>query len=172
MEERRVATMSQAHEVQQRLDEVQALRERLGTRQWQEEDWGLLERVLGSYERLLSMLCEAQITLKRLQTLIFGKRRRHGRASGTSTGGEAPGGGDDESGADTRPQSGVRRSGDEVPPPTCWGPSSRVWPLGDGDLRGGRAGGMPPRGLSRRPALPRVRPGAMIWRTTGGRETH
>ena len=55
-----MATMSQAHEVQQRLDEVKALRERLGTGRWQEEDWGLLERVLGSYERLLSMLCECQ----------------------------------------------------------------------------------------------------------------
>jgi hypothetical protein len=78
--------MSQAHEVQQHLDEVKSLRERLGLGQWQEEDWGLLERVLGSYERLLAMLCEAQITLKRLQTLLFGKRRqrRHGVASGTA----------------------------------------------------------------------------------------
>ena len=69
MEEGRMAAMSQAHEVQQHLDEVRALRERLDTGQWQEEDWGRLERVLGSYERLLSMLFEAQITLKRLQTL-------------------------------------------------------------------------------------------------------
>jgi hypothetical protein len=35
--------MSQAHEVQQHLDEVKSLRERLGTGQWQEEDWGILE---------------------------------------------------------------------------------------------------------------------------------
>src|SRR5438034_1178332 len=61
--------MSQAHEVEQHLDEVRSLRARLGTGRWQEEDWGMLERVLGAYERLLSMLCEAQLTLKRLQTL-------------------------------------------------------------------------------------------------------
>jgi len=118
-----VATMSQAHEVQQRLDEVKALRERLGTGRWQEEDWGLLERVLGSYERLLSMLCEAQITLKRLQTLVFGKRRqrRHGVASGTSASGGATGGCDHESGADARPQPGVETAGDEVQPPRAGG---------------------------------------------------
>jgi len=118
-----VATMSQAHEVRQRLDEVKALRERLGTGRWQEEDWGLLERVLGAYERLLSMLCEAQITLKRLQTLVFGKRRqrRHGVASGTSASGGATGGCDQESGADARPQPGVETAGDEVHPPRAGG---------------------------------------------------
>ena len=118
-----MATMSQAHEVQQRLDEVKALRERLGTGRWQEEDWGLLERVLGSYERLLSMLCEAQITLKRLQTLVFGKRRqrRHGVASGTAASGGATGGCDHESGADARPQPGVETAGDEVQPPRAGG---------------------------------------------------
>jgi len=121
VEEGRVAAMSQAHEVKQHLDEVKALRERLGTGRWQEEDWRLLERVLGSYERLLSMLCEAQITLKRLQTLVFGKRRRHGRASGTSAGGEATGAGDDESGAAARPQPGGGTSGDEVTPPRTGG---------------------------------------------------
>jgi transposase len=113
--------MSQAHEVQQHLDEVTSLRARLGTGQWQEEDWGRLERVLGAYERLLAMLCEAQITLKRLQTLVFGKRRRHGMASGTSAGGGATGGGDDESDADARPQPGVGMSGDEVKPPRAGG---------------------------------------------------
>ena len=118
-----MATMSQAHEVRQRLDEVKALRERLGTGRWQEEDWGLLERVLGAYERLLSMLCEAQITLKRLQTLVFGKRRqrRHGLASGTSARGGATGGCDHESGADARPQPGVETAGDEVHPPRAGG---------------------------------------------------
>src|SRR4030095_9363881 len=120
--------MSQAHEVQQRLDEVKALRERLGTGRWQEEDWGLLERVLGSYERLLSMLCEAQITLKRLQTLVFGKRRqrRHRGASGTyatgaGTGGGARGGCDNERGADARPQPDVETAGDEGQPPRAGG---------------------------------------------------
>ena len=118
-----MATMSQAHEVQQRLDEVKALRERLGTGRWQEEDWGLLERVLGSYERLLSMLCEAQITLKRLQTLVFGKRRqrRHGVASGTSASGGATGGCDHESGADARPQPGMETAGDGVQLPRAGG---------------------------------------------------
>src|SRR5712691_1965888 len=78
--------MSQADEVKQRLDEVQSLRERLGTERWQEEDWGILERVLGAYERLLGTLFEAQMTLKRLQTLLFGtrRRRRTAAASGTS----------------------------------------------------------------------------------------
>jgi hypothetical protein len=113
--------MSQAHAVQQHLDEVTSLRERLGTGQWQEEDWERLARVLGSYERLLAMLCEAQITLKRLQTLVFGKRRRHGMASGTSAGGGATGGGDDESGTAARLRPGVGMSGDEVTPPRAGG---------------------------------------------------
>ena len=115
--------MSRADEVQQSLDEVKSLRERLGTGYWQEEDWGMLDRVLGSYERLLSTLFEAQITLKRLQTLLFGKRRRrrHGLASGTSAGGGAAGGRDHESGADVRPRSGVGASDDEVKPPRSGG---------------------------------------------------
>src|SRR5262245_6554361 len=113
--------MSQAHEVQQHLDEVKSLRERLGTGQWQEEDWERLARVLGAYERLLAMLCEAQITLKRLQMLIFGKRRRHGMASGTSAGGGATGGGDDESGADARLKPGMGMTDGEVTPPRAGG---------------------------------------------------
>lgn len=114
--------MSQAHEVQQSLEEVKALRERLSTGRWQTEDWGLLERVLGSYERLLAMLCEAQITLKRLQTLIFGKRRRrrHGVASGTAVGGGAAAGGDHERherDTDASPRPGGRAADAEVPSP-------------------------------------------------------
>src|SRR4029453_14264377 len=113
--------MSQAHEVQQRLDEIKALRERLGTGRWQEEDWGLLERGLGAYEGLLSILCEGQSTLKRLQTLVFGKRRqrRHGVASGTSASGGATGGCDHESGADARPQPDVERGGGGGETPRC-----------------------------------------------------
>ena len=42
--------MSQAQEVQQHLDEIRALRARLGTEQWQETEWGRLERVLGAYD--------------------------------------------------------------------------------------------------------------------------
>ena len=78
--------MSRAHEVKQSLDEVQALLERLETAKWRSEDWGILQRVLRAYERLLSTLFEAQITLKRLQTLLFGtrRRRRHASASGAS----------------------------------------------------------------------------------------
>ena len=89
-----MAAISQASEVKQHLDEVQALRARLGTEPWQAEDWGRRERVLGAYERLLSLLFEAQMTLTRLQTLVFGKRRqrRHGVAAGTVARGEAPGG--------------------------------------------------------------------------------
>jgi hypothetical protein len=83
--------MSQAHEVQQSLDEVKALLARLDTASWRSEDWGRLQRVLRAYERLLSTLFEAQITLKRLQTLLFGKRRqrRHSAVSGAP---EAPAG--------------------------------------------------------------------------------
>src|SRR5262249_27611641 len=118
--------MSQAREVQQHLDEVKSLRARLGTERWQEGDWGLLERVLGSYERLVWMLCGAQVTLKRLQTLGFGKRRRHrnGVASGTSVGGEAADGCDKEStesDTDARPQPGVGTSGAAVNPSRAGG---------------------------------------------------
>jgi len=122
--------MSQAQEMKQRLDEVTSLRERLSTARWQEEDWRLLDRVLGSYAQLLSTLCEAQITLKRLQTLLFGqrRRRRNGLASGTSaagdseagSGGEA-GGRDDERGADARSKVGVGTVDDAVKPPRSGG---------------------------------------------------
>jgi hypothetical protein len=78
--------MSQAHEVQQSLDEVKALLERLETASWRSEDWGMLQRVLRSYERLLVTLCEAQITLKRLQTLLFGQQRRHHTTAASGAG--------------------------------------------------------------------------------------
>jgi transposase len=68
--------MSQAQEVKQSLDEVRSLLAHLETARWVEEDWGRLQRVLRSYERLLVTLFEAQITLKRLQALVFGQRRR------------------------------------------------------------------------------------------------
>jgi hypothetical protein len=69
------------------------------------------------------MLGEAQRTLKRLQTLVVGKRRqrRHGVAAGTAASGEAIGGCASESGADAWPQPGVETSGDEVPPPRAGG---------------------------------------------------
>jgi len=115
--------MSQAQEVKQSLDEVKSLRERLGTGRWQEEDWGILARVLGSYERLLSTLFEAQMTLKRLQTLLFGKRRqrRNRLASETSAGGGEAGGCDAESGANAQPGAGVGASGEAVKPPRSGG---------------------------------------------------
>jgi hypothetical protein len=102
--------MSQAQEVKQSLDEVKSLRERLNTASWREEDWGVLARVLGSYERLLGALFEAQMTLKRLQTLLFGKRRRHSTPSGA--GASVAGGSGEERGADTRPGSSVGASDD------------------------------------------------------------
>jgi hypothetical protein len=68
--------MSQAQEVKQSLDEVRSLLTHLETARRVEEDWGMLQRVLRSYERLLVTLFEAQITLKRLQALAFGQRRR------------------------------------------------------------------------------------------------
>ncbi len=119
--------MSRAHEVKQSLDAVKSLLERLETAHWRSEDWGIVQRVLRAYERLLSTLCEAQITLKRLQTLLFGKQRqrRHTATSGasdaaqgeTGVGGEAgpcaAGGGAEKRGADTRPRSGVGVADDE-----------------------------------------------------------
>ena len=77
--------MSQAHEVQQILEEIQALLAHLETASWVEEDWGMLRRVLQSYERLLQALFEAQMTLKRLQTLLFGTRRRRRTPSASGT---------------------------------------------------------------------------------------
>lgn len=86
MKERRVAATSQVHEVQQHLVEVQVLVAHLETASWVEEDWEVLHRVLQSYTRLLETLVEAQMTLKRLQALLFGprRRRRHPAASGTA----------------------------------------------------------------------------------------
>jgi hypothetical protein len=77
-------SQTQAQQVQQSLDEVQSLRQRLGTPQWRDEDWGLMDGVLASYARMLLALLEAQITVKRLMTLLFGKRRRRkSSAAGT-----------------------------------------------------------------------------------------
>lgn len=82
-------SQEQAKQVKQRLDEVQSLRQRLGTPQWREEDWGLVDGVLATYERMLMALLEAQISLKRLLTLLFGKRRRRkSSGSGPSSGDE------------------------------------------------------------------------------------
>ena len=69
-------SQTQAQQVKQSLDEVQSLRQRLGTPHWRAEDWGLVEGILASYERMLTVLLEAQISLKRLGTLLFGKRHR------------------------------------------------------------------------------------------------
>lgn len=79
-----MATTRQAHEVQQCLAEVQALLAHLETASWGEEDWELLRQVLQSYARLLETLREAQMTLKRLQALLFGTRRRHRHASASA----------------------------------------------------------------------------------------
>ena len=81
---------SQAHEVQQHLAEVQALVAHLETASWTEADWEVLRRVLLSYTRLLETLVEAQMTLKRLQALLFGTRRRHRHVSASATA-DAPG---------------------------------------------------------------------------------
>jgi transposase len=73
--------MRHTSEVQQSLEEVQGLLAHLETASWVEADWGILQRVLRSYARLLGTLCEAQITLKRLQALLFGSRRRRRTSS-------------------------------------------------------------------------------------------
>jgi transposase len=62
--------------VKQRLDEVQSLRQRLHPSRWREEDWGLADQVLASYERVLTALVEAQITLPQLLHLLRGQRRK------------------------------------------------------------------------------------------------
>ena len=82
-------SQTQAQQVKQSLDEVQSLRQRLGTPHWRAEDWGLVEGILASYERMLTVLLEAQISLKRLGTLLFGKRhRRKSSGLGRSSAGE------------------------------------------------------------------------------------
>jgi transposase len=75
-------SQTQTHQVQQCLDEVERLRQRLGAPDWGAADWVFLGGVLASYERMLKALLEAQITVKRLLTLLFGKRRRR-KSSGS-----------------------------------------------------------------------------------------
>lgn len=70
--------------MQQYLDDVAWLRQRLGAPDWGAEDWAFLGGVLASYERMLKALLESQITVKRLLTLLFGKRRRR-KSSGLET---------------------------------------------------------------------------------------
>ena len=120
-------SQEQAKQVKQSLDEVQSLRQRLGTPQWREEDWGLVDGVLATYERMLMALLEAQISLKRLLTLLFGKRRRRkSSGSGPSSGDEdaATDRSDDDvcgdkerQGVDTRCESVERWPQDDVKPP-------------------------------------------------------
>jgi hypothetical protein len=83
--------MSQAQEVKQSLDEVRSLLAHLETARWVEADWGRLLRVLRSYARLLVTLFEAQITLKRLQALVFGQRRRPSSSAAPGAGQGLPG---------------------------------------------------------------------------------
>ena len=60
MAERRTA-MHHTEEVHPRLEEVQGLLAHLETASWEEEDWGILQRVLQSYAQLLGTLFEAQM---------------------------------------------------------------------------------------------------------------
>ena len=69
-------SQTQSQQVKQSLDEVQSLRQRLGTPHWRAEDWGLVDGILASYERMLRVFLEAMVSLKRLGTLLFGKRHR------------------------------------------------------------------------------------------------
>jgi hypothetical protein len=82
----RGAARSPAHEVQQSLAEVRALWAPLETARWVEADGGMFQRVWRSYARRLGTLCEAQMTLKRLQTQLLGTRwrRRTAPASGAA----------------------------------------------------------------------------------------
>src|SRR5262245_40146598 len=87
-----VVATSHVHEVQQQLAEVQALLAHLETARWTEADWEVLPRVVQSYVRLLGTLVEAPMTLKRLQGLRVGTRRRgrHAAASGSVDAPERP----------------------------------------------------------------------------------
>jgi hypothetical protein len=129
----RGAARSPAHEVQQSLAEVRALWAPLETARWVEADGGMFQRVWRSYARRLGTLCEAQMTLKRLQTQLLGTRwrRRTAPASGAAEASEeavgrgeaggvgAGGGGNQAQGAEggaalpggTAPRSGGQRPG-------------------------------------------------------------
>lgn len=120
------------HQVQQSLDEVEQLRQRLGAPDWGAEDWAFLGGVLASYERMLRALLESQITVKRLLTLLFGKRRRRkSSGSGTpsadgrpaaDTGGTAEvGAGEVSQVVDARSESGDGLPQDEVQTPLTGG---------------------------------------------------
>jgi transposase len=123
--------MNHTNEVQKSLEEVQGLLAHLETASWVEEDWGILQRVLRSYARLLETLFEAQMTLKRLQTLLFGTRRRRTTStSGASEGGVgrgedagvgAVGGGHEARGADGGAAWAGETSAAEEKPPRAGG---------------------------------------------------
>jgi hypothetical protein len=115
-------------QVQQRLDEVEWLRQRLGAPDWGAADWALLGGVLASYKPMLTALLEAQISVKRLAELLFGKRRRRRSSdagiSSADAGAAVDGRGDadveeGESGpvVDTRYESGDGSPQDDVPTP-------------------------------------------------------
>ena len=87
-------SQEQAKQGKQSLDEGQSLRQRLGTPQWREADWGRVDGVLATSERRLMALWEAQIRLTRLLTLLFGTRRRR-KSSGSS-----PSSGDEDAATD------------------------------------------------------------------------
>jgi hypothetical protein len=92
--------------VKQSLDEVKALRQRLGTPEWCEADWGLLAGILASYDSVLSALLETQITLKRLMTQVFGTRPRRKAVGAGVSGRREP---------EARGTQGGAASGDAVP---------------------------------------------------------
>ena len=97
--------MHHTEEVQQRLEEVQGLLAHLETASWEEEDWGILQRVLQSYAQLLGTLFEAQMTLKRLQALLFGRRRRRRTSSASEASADVVGRGEDAGGGGHEGQS-------------------------------------------------------------------
>jgi len=113
--------MPHTEEVQQRLEEVQALLAHLETASWEEEDWGILPRVLQSYAQLLGTLFEAQMTLKRLQALLFGRRRRRRTASASDASADMVGRGEDAGGGGHEGQSAAL----EKAKPAAAGPTPR-----------------------------------------------
>lgn len=90
-----------SHGVKQRLEEVQALRQRLSPSSWQEADWGLADQVLAAYERVLTALVEAQITLSQLLNLLHGHRRKPRLPEEAKAASRGEGGGEQAAAADS-----------------------------------------------------------------------
>ena len=73
--------MHHTDEVQQSLEEVQGLLAHLETASWVEEDWGILQRVLRSYARLLGTPFRGKDDAQAAPGAALGTRRRRRTSS-------------------------------------------------------------------------------------------